>query len=132
MAPSLPLCYSQKMRNYRMREKKIICIYGCFNVSRYIKGGRKSRVCINNTHWQCSGKIIFLCNYIVISDTLRKKYIEEFVWRSSLFCCFLLLFLSPSQVIYLLNGPYKNSWYCYGCVMISWVNGQKYENLLQF
>ena len=38
---SLPLCYSLKIRNYRMREK-IFCIYYCFSISRYIKGGRKS------------------------------------------------------------------------------------------
>ena len=42
-------------------------------------------------------------------------------------CCFLCLLLSPSQVTYLLNGPYG---WC--SVMISWVNGRKYENLLQF
>ena len=33
---------SLKIRNYGMREKKIFCIIGCFSVSRYIKGGRKS------------------------------------------------------------------------------------------
>ena len=42
-------------------------------------------------------------------------------------CCFLCLLPSPSQVTYLLNGPYG---WC--SVMISWVNGRKYENLLQF
>ena len=30
------------LRNYRMREKKIFCRNGCFTVSRYIKGNRKS------------------------------------------------------------------------------------------
>ena len=44
-----------------------------------------------------------------------------------IFCCFLCLLPSPSQVTYLLNGPYG---LC--SVMISWVNGRKYENLLQF
>ena len=39
--PSPPLCYSLKITNYRMRKKKIFCIYGCFSVSRYIKEGRK-------------------------------------------------------------------------------------------
>ena len=29
------------LRNYRMRENKIFCTYGCFSVLRYIKGGRK-------------------------------------------------------------------------------------------
>ena len=42
-------------------------------------------------------------------------------------CCFFCLLPSPSQVTYLLNGPYG---WC--SVMISWVNGRKYENLLQF
>ena len=37
----LPLGYSLKT-NYGMTEKKNFCIYGCFSVSRFIKGGRKS------------------------------------------------------------------------------------------
>ena len=41
---SPPLCYSLKLKNYRTREKKIFCIYGCFSESRYIKGGRKSHL----------------------------------------------------------------------------------------
>ena len=39
---SPPLCYSLKITNYGLREKKIFCINGCFSVSRYVKGGRKS------------------------------------------------------------------------------------------
>ena len=31
-----------KITNYEMREKKIFCMYSCFNVSRDIKEGRKS------------------------------------------------------------------------------------------
>ena len=27
-----------------LRKKKIFCVYGCFSVSRYIKGGRKSQL----------------------------------------------------------------------------------------
>ena len=42
-------------------------------------------------------------------------------------CCFLCLLPSPSQVTYLFNGLYG---WC--SVMISWVYGWKYENLLQF
>ena len=42
-------------------------------------------------------------------------------------CCCLRLLPSPSQVTYLLNGCMVMFY-----VMISWVNGQKYENLLQF
>ena len=44
-----------------------------------------------------------------------------------IFCCFLCLLPSPSQVTYLLNNSYE---WC--SVMISWVKGQKYENLLEF
>ena len=39
-----PLCYSLKITNYGMREKKIFCIYGCFSVSSYIKGCRRSHL----------------------------------------------------------------------------------------
>ena len=42
-------------------------------------------------------------------------------------CCFLCLFSFPSQVTYLFNGQYG---WC--SVMISRVNGPKWENLLQF
>ena len=49
------------------------------------------------------------------------------------FCCFLRLLPLSSQVTYLLNGLYKDTllWVVF-FVIISWVNGQKYENLLQF
>ena len=50
----------------------------------------------------------------------RKKCIEEFVWGISLFwphallsmsfCCFLRLLPSPSQVIHLWNGCYKDTY----------------------
>ena len=36
--------YQTSLRNYRMRKRKIFCIYRCFTVSRYIKGGRKSHL----------------------------------------------------------------------------------------
>ena len=42
-------------------------------------------------------------------------------------CCYLGLLPSRSQVTYLLNGCMVMFY-----VMISWVNGRKYENLLQF
>ena len=76
----LPLCYSLKVRNYRMREKKFLCIYGCFSLSRYIKAGRitsldtteflGTHVCINKPHWQSSGMKIFLCKYFRCTDRL--------------------------------------------------------------
>ena len=52
------------------------------------------------------------------------------------FCVTLLLssFTLPSQMAYLLNGPCKDIiflWVVF-CVMISWVNQRKYENILQF
>ena len=45
----------------------------------------------------------------------------------AILCCFLRLLPSFSQMTYLLYGSYG---WC--SVMISWVNGGKYENLLQF
>ena len=36
---SPPLCYLLKITNNGLREKKIFFIYGCFSVSRCIKGG---------------------------------------------------------------------------------------------
>ena len=70
------------------------------------------------------------CNIIRVSwETkkkkieLRKKCIEEFVWETSLFWLQALLsmsffvtffFYSPHQVMYLLNGPYKDRSYCDG------------------
>ena len=73
----------------------------------------------------------------------RKEWISEKIYRKIcvrdikvltalppfyvVLCCFLSLLPSPSQVAYLLNGLYG---WC--SVMISWVNGRKYENLLQF
>ena len=40
----LSLCYSLKIKNYEITKKKIFCIYGCFSVSRYIKGDRKNLI----------------------------------------------------------------------------------------
>ena len=73
----------------------------------------------------------------------RKKYIEEFVWGISLFwlhalsisfCCFLGYSLLLSKWSACGMAPIKIYillWVVF-CVMISWANGQKYENLLQF
>ena len=50
-----------------------------------------------------------------------------------IFCCFLSLLSPPSQTMYFLSGPYIDI--LLGvvlCVMISWVNGWKHENFLQF
>ena len=33
--------HGSMLRNYRIREKKIFCIYGYFSVSVYFKGGKK-------------------------------------------------------------------------------------------
>ena len=74
---------------------------------------------------------VFFLLLAVISSKLHEKrimevwvYIEEYVWRSSLFlnashsfyvifCYFLRLLPPPSQVTYKLNGPYKDTYYCY-------------------
>ena len=57
---------------------------------------------------------------------------------SATFSGFLHLLLPPSQVSYFLNVSYKDIkiniillWMVF-CVIISWVNGRKSENLLQF
>ena len=68
----------------------------------------------------------------------RKKCAEEFVWGTSLFwrhallsmSFFVALFVySPPQVTYLLNGPNKDTKYCYWWHSV-WC--QKYEIRLQF
>ena len=75
----------------------------------------------------------------------EKKNIEEFVWGASLFltahpflCHFLLLPLSspfPFLLDVLAEWPLKKyiilRWLVF-CVMVLCVNGQKYDNLLQF
>ena len=56
--------------------------YGCFIVSRYIKGGKKitqfldTHVCIINPHWQ-SSEIMFFCKLdVVISDILVDSFYD--------------------------------------------------------
>ena len=74
----------------------------------------------------------------------RKKSIEEFMWGTSLFwlhallsmtfCCFLPLLLPHFQVTLWMAfcvTLWVTLWVVF-CVMISWVNGRKYVNLLQF
>ena len=90
---------------------------------------------------------VFLLPAVILSELhvkpRRKDWVSEKIYRKIcvrginllialppfyvILCCFLCLLPSPSQVTYLLNGPYG---WC--SVMISWVNGRKYENLLQF
>ena len=130
-----------------MWKKKIFCVYGCFNVSLYVKGGKKSQletieflethVVSSNSHWQSSGILIFwrkCC--IVISDTLlssfldvlfllfavilsglheeprknkdwvtEKKYIEEFVWGTSLSWQHTLLSMSVFVAFFIYSLP---------------------------
>ena len=59
-------------------------------------------------------------------DWVTEKYIEEFKWGTTLFwlrtsppfyvtfCCFHCLLPLHSEVTYLLNGPCKDTLYCYG------------------
>ena len=90
---------------------------------------------------------VFLLPAVILSELhvkpRRKDWVSEKIYGKTgvrginfltaftpfyvILCCFLCLLPSPSQVTYLLNGPYG---WC--SVMISWVNGRKYENLLQF
>ena len=75
----------------------------------------------------------------------RKKYIEQFVWRKSLFWLHALLSISFFIAFFVYFFPYPKWSTCWMtperykvllwvlfCVMILWVNGRKYENLLQF
>ena len=48
------------------------------------------------------------------------------------FCCFLPLLLPPSQVTYLLHGPYKDTWYCYGLYSVRWYHEWTVENMKIF
>ena len=127
----------------------------CLNVSRYIKGGKKIAslntiefldpyVCINNPHWQSNENIIFLRKYYtVISDTLVGSFFDVLF--------FLLVVILPEvQVKPRRKDRVLEKIYRKICVrginfltalphicailsvMISWVNGGKYENLLQF
>ena len=91
--------------------------------------------------------VLFLLLAVILSELhvkpKKKDWVSEKIYRKIcvsdinfltartpfhvILCCFLCLFPSPSQVTYLLNGL---SGWCF--VMISWVNGREYENLLQF
>ena len=69
----------------------------------------------------------------------RKKYIEEIKWGTSLLfdctpsflCHFLLLSLStpPSQVMHLLNDPYKDTQYCYEWYSAWWYHEWTVEKM---
>ena len=91
-----------------------------------------THICINNPHWQSRGITVFLYKcYIVISDTLIGSPLIVFLL---LLCSWLFTPSTfPSDV--LAEEPlYRHItllWVVF-CVMISWVNGQKYENLLHF
>ena len=75
----------------------------------------------------------------------RKKYIKEFVWEGYHFFDCTLSFLCLFVAFFVYSLP-LSKWRTRGmapikiyillwvvfCVMISWANGQKYENLLQF
>ena len=45
------------------------------------------------------------------------------------FYCFLRLLPLPFQVQYLLNGPYKNSQYCYGRYSVWWYHEWRIKNM---
>ena len=75
------MCFSLKreLEKRRTKEITVFCRYGCFSVSRYIKGGRKSHLKVHCIFRQtCMFKPLtltirwnykFLCKYyIVISD----------------------------------------------------------------
>ena len=73
----------------------------------------------------------------------RKKIMEEFPWGKSLFWLHAFLSMSFFVAFFVYSLPFPNWRTCWMvqyiilvwvvfCVIISWVNGQKCENLLQF
>ena len=110
------------------------------------------------SYFRYTGRLFLGCAFLLLAVIIRtswetkkermsyrKKYIEEFVWGTLLFwlctllsmsfCCFLCIYslplpkwhpcrMTPIKIYILLCVVF--------CVMISWVNGRKYENLLQF
>ena len=65
----------------------------------------------------------------------RKKCIEEFLWGTSIFLTVrppFYTFVFFAFFVYSSTFPYIILLWVIFCVMISWVNGRKYENLLQF
>ena len=76
------LCYSLKIPNYGMREKKFFCIYGYFRVSNIPKDVEKrvdaiafldSYVCINNPCWQVMFYLLLTVILSEIHENPRKK-----------------------------------------------------------
>ena len=75
----------------------------------------------------------------------RKEYIEQFLWRTLLFWLHPLLYAVFLLVFSSTHSPFLSDvlskwplsryiillWVVF-CVLTSWVNGRKYENLLQF
>ena len=77
---------------------------------------KKERLSYRNTlKYLCEGHHFFDCT-------------PFFLWH---FCCFLCLRSLPYQVTHLMDGLSKDTKYCYGRYSV-WMNGGKYENLLQF
>ena len=96
-----------------MREKTTFCIYGCFNVSRYTKGGRKSHL----------NSIEFLDTYAwKLTNSKQSKLTKEekynifveilysyFRYNGRLFLgC--LLFVAPCNIIRFYGKPKRNDW----------------------
>ena len=80
--------------------------------------------------------VLFLLLTVILSelhvkprrnDWVSEKMYRKICVRGINFFTAITPFYSPSQVMYLLNGQYE---WC--SVIISWVNGRKHENLLQF
>ena len=91
--------------------------------------------------------VLFLLLAIVLSEPHEKprrnndRVTEKIHWIfliarhpfSIILCCCLNLLPPPSQVTYLLNDPYTDTLLGVAFfVMISWVDGWKYENILQY
>ena len=110
---------------------------------------RKYHIVISDTlvgsSWICANIIRILWETKKERLSYRKKYVEEFVWGIFLFWLHALLFFvflllssstpSPFPSDVLAEWPlwrYIVLLWVEFCVMRSWVNSQKYENLPQF
>ena len=71
---SIPCLLKFTKNNKLWNERKEgFFIYGCFSVSRCIKGGRKSY--LNNPYWQSSRIVTFSCKYYIATlDTLMGSW----------------------------------------------------------
>ena len=134
MAASAYHVISKEVKNHILRHNWILRHTCCVNNPHWQSGGIITFLCkcyivISDKLVGSFLDVLFLLLAVMLSgphEKLRrdtdwvteKKYLEEFCVRGICFltdrplfyvtlCCFLRLLLLPSQVTYLMNGPYK-------------------------